>query len=111
MKFKYSYLFLSDYYSAIDILPQKNFQRNSLNASIRANTLETLFLDDSFVNQNTLENKNGLFRSALDFYSQETLPSQTTNQEERHCYSENAAIFSFRLSRYSLQACLTPLLS
>lgn len=47
MKFKYSYLFLSDYYSAIDILPQKNLQRNSLNASIRANTLETLFLDDS----------------------------------------------------------------
>ena len=77
MKFKYSYLFLSDCHSAVDILPQKIPQNNSLSALIRANSPETLFPDDSFVNQNTLGNRNGLFRSASDFYSQETLPSLT----------------------------------
>lgn len=92
-KFKHSRLFLSTRYNASDILPQKNLRNNSLSALGHANFPETIFPDDSFVSQNTSENKNGLFRSASDFCTQEPLPSQKANQEEKHYYSESAAIF------------------
>lgn len=86
-------LSLTTRHNVSDILPQKNLRNNSLSALGRVNSLEIVFPDDSFVNQNTLENKNGLFRSASDFCTQEPLPSQKANQEEKHYYSENAAIF------------------
>lgn len=92
-KFKHSHLFQSTRYSVSDILPQRNLRNNSLSALGRANSPEIVFPDDSFVIQNTSENKNGLFRSASDFCTQEPLPSQKANQEEKHCYSGNAEIF------------------
>ena len=80
-KFKHSRLFLSTRYNASDILPQKNLRNNSLSALGHANFPETIFPDDSFVSQNTSENKNGLFRSASDFCTQEPLPSQKARRK------------------------------
>ena len=104
-KFKHSHLFQSTRYNVSDILPQRNLRNNSLSALVRANSPEIVFPDDSFVNQNTSENKNGQFRSASDFCTQEPLPSQKSRRKALLLWK--CGDFSFRLSRYSLQACLT----